>query len=90
MSWLRTQLVLFAIGLLYLKVTKLGGFTSIPAIGFIAIVSSIIGGGYCRYRFTQLFENNMAVSIKEYWVKIFLSSLILLLAVGYVVFLWIA
>ncbi|MGR5062353.1 DUF202 domain-containing protein [Photobacterium sp. DNB22_13_2] len=89
MSWLRTQLVLFALGLLFLKVTQQSDIIVLPAIGVIAMLSAILGTFYCRYRFTQIFDNDMTVSAKEYGIKLFLSSLILLLAAGYLAFLWI-
>ncbi|MGF1739151.1 DUF202 domain-containing protein [Photobacterium satsumensis] len=88
MSWLRTQLVLFTIGLLFLKVTQQSVITSLPVMGVIALLSAILGMFYCRYRFTQIFDNNTTVSAKEYWVKSYLSVLIALIAIGYFVYLW--
>ncbi|MCQ1060787.1 DUF202 domain-containing protein [Photobacterium sp. ZSDE20] len=88
MSWLRTQLVLFALGLLFLKVTEQGDITALPVIGVITMLSAILGTFYCRYRFTQVFDNDMTVSIKECWIKSYLSLLIALLAIGYFTYLW--
>ncbi|TDR75790.1 uncharacterized protein DUF202 [Photobacterium lutimaris] len=89
MSWLRTQLVLFALGLLFLKVTQQSDITVLPAIGVITMLSAILGTFYCRYRFTQIFDNDMTVSAKECWVKSYLSLLIALIATGYFVYLWV-
>lgn len=88
MSWLRTQLVLFALGLLFLKATEQSVIIALPVMGVIAMLSAILGTFYCRYRFTQVFDNNMTVSTKECLVKSCLSLLIALLAIGYFVYLW--
>ncbi|WEM41196.1 DUF202 domain-containing protein [Photobacterium sp. DA100] len=88
MSWLRTQLVLFALGLLFLKVTEHSHFIALPIMGFITMLLAILASLYSRYRFTQVFENNMTVSANECWIKQSLSLLIALLAIGYLAYLW--
>ena len=88
MSWLRTQLVLFALGLLFFKVTEQYAFPRLSLIGILMMFSAILGTVYCRFRFTQVFENMMTVTRTEYWVKRYLSSLITLMTVGYLIYMW--
>lgn len=88
MSWLRTQLVLFALGLLFFKITDQYSFLRLSLIGILMMFSAILGTVYCRFRFTQVFENMTTVTRTEYWVKRYLSSLIILMTVGYLIYMW--
>lgn len=86
MSWLRTQLVLFCVGLIYIRGTV--EFAPLVWIGLTAMVFASVSTLYNKIRFTRQFFDRMAASRDEARVKVALSAVILLLSGSYLLVIW--
>ncbi len=85
MSWLRTQLVLFATSLVIFKVAETNGYMSIATIGLISMIFSIACSLYTQKRFKHSFTNSSALRAQEQNIKKVLTALICLLSLCYLV-----
>ncbi len=88
MSWLRTQLVLFVLGLLLFKIADNQGVNSISIAGIIAMSFAIYCSFYTRKRFGKLFTNASAMEATEQNIKKMLSAIVCLLSIGYAALIW--
>lgn len=88
MSWLRTQLVLFALGVACFKVAAGQLQLVVALLGIITMATSILTTFYKRARFRQLFHDTMAVGHREYNIKRALSILNVLLAGAFLAQIW--
>lgn len=88
MSWLRTQLVLFALGLLLFKIADNQGVTSISIAGIIAMSFAICCSFYTRKRFGKLFTDTSVMKATEQNIKKMLSAIVCLISIGYAVLIW--
>jgi len=85
MSWLRTHMITFGIGIL---LTKIGGYNNnilIELNGAALILVAFVGLFYSRLRFTQHFKCDEAVERWEITVKIGLSFAVAFSAIVYAI-----
>ncbi len=60
MSWLRTQLVLFGMGLVIFKISEINGYNGIAIMGVIAMVFAVCCNLYTQKRFNKLFTTSLS------------------------------
>ncbi len=88
MSWLRTQLVFFGMGLLFFKIAEGRGVISITLIGLITMVFAIYCSLYTQNRFNKLFTNASALKAQEQIIKKVMSGITCLLSLCYLILIW--
>lgn len=86
LSWLRTQLVLFGVGLAEVVLLDIHGLSWLALIAIFSVTLALIGSGYFHYRFSGFFRHSQAVAAQEYWVKMAVSAIVGILAACYWVF----
>ncbi|WP_045450127.1 DUF202 domain-containing protein [Vibrio owensii] len=87
MSWLRTQLVLFVLGLLALKVMKIHGHALLSILGIELIFLAIVTSLYTQQRFL-ITPSEIAVSAHDTLIKQLLSAAVASVAIVYLVLMW--
>ncbi len=89
MSWLRTQLLLFIIGVLIVKTSTHMNYQGLAIFGGGAILISLSVFLYVRMRFVKNIVNYKSVGVIDCLVKFFLSIFISFLSTLYLIQLWI-
>jgi hypothetical protein len=87
LSWFRTVLVLAAISLLLFRVGQHHSHYFLMAISSITLIFSIVVVHYYQSRFNDDLDLDDIVRTKEVVIKICLSALLVLVALGYGAFL---
>jgi uncharacterized membrane protein YidH (DUF202 family) len=88
MSWLRTQLVLFAIGLLIFKIANSYGDIVASILGFISMIFAISCSFYTQRRFRPFFIKTPSITVQEQNIKKILTGIISILSLCYLVIIW--
>lgn len=83
MAWLRTQLLIFAIGVFLVKVGKDNELILILASGLLMSCNAVFLTYYINRRFKQGFNSEEAVSLYEYRIKLITTLIVSIGALMY-------
>ncbi|MGL6259638.1 DUF202 domain-containing protein [Vibrio sp. WXL103] len=86
LAWLRTQLVLFGIGLIFFKLLSSSHVHHLSQLGSATMVFAIISSVYSHRRCQSISEAQIKVGIKDIVVKQILSLIVALLAGCYFIY----
>lgn len=83
MSWFRTQLLMFWVGIIFLKLGVYHSVNALFIMGIVILSVSFAGIWYSQKRFSVRFYDQMAVGSTEIIAKKILSMVVLMTAITY-------
>lgn len=89
MSWLRTQLLLFVISALVFRIAEQNDQHWFTAISVATMLFSALSTQYVRKRFENIIVQSDLISNLELVIKKVLSFAVIILALAYLILVWV-